>query len=105
LLPTCDAPTTRRAVLQRAAAAAAALAAPATVAFAREGKPPVVDTHLHCFAGARDPRFPYHERAPYRPEAPATPERLLDRMDGAGVDFAVVVHPEPYQDDHRYLEH
>lgn len=26
-------------------------------------------------------------------------------MDEAGVDFAVVVHPEPYQDDHRYLEH
>jgi predicted TIM-barrel fold metal-dependent hydrolase len=26
-------------------------------------------------------------------------------MEGAGVDFAVVVHPEPYQDDHRYLEH
>jgi predicted TIM-barrel fold metal-dependent hydrolase len=26
-------------------------------------------------------------------------------MDEAGVDCAVVVHPEPYQDDHRYLEH
>jgi predicted TIM-barrel fold metal-dependent hydrolase len=26
-------------------------------------------------------------------------------MAEAGVDFAVVVHPEPYQDDHRYLEH
>jgi predicted TIM-barrel fold metal-dependent hydrolase len=26
-------------------------------------------------------------------------------MDGAGVDYAVVVHPEPYQDDHRYLEY
>jgi predicted TIM-barrel fold metal-dependent hydrolase len=26
-------------------------------------------------------------------------------MDEAGVDFAIVVHPEPYQDDHRYLEH
>ena len=26
-------------------------------------------------------------------------------MDGAGVDHAIVVHPEPYQDDHRYLEH
>jgi len=26
-------------------------------------------------------------------------------MDCADVDFAVVVHPEPYQDDHRYLEH
>lgn len=64
----------------------------------------VVDTHLHCFAGD-DPRFPYHSRAPYRPTSKATPERLLECMDGAGVDFAVVVHPEPYQDDHRYLEH
>ena len=26
-------------------------------------------------------------------------------MDAADVDYAVVVHPEPYQDDHRYLEH
>jgi len=26
-------------------------------------------------------------------------------MDKAGVDYAVVVHPEPYQDDHRYLEY
>ncbi len=66
---------------------------------------PVVDTHLHCFAGKDDPRFPYHARAPYRPEAPATPEHLLKCMEGAGVDYAIVVHPEPYQDDHRYLEH
>ena len=75
---------------------------------ASESKPaqvPVVDTHLHCFAGSKDPRFPYHERAPYRPEQAATPEHLLKLMDQAGVDYAVVVHPEPYQDDHRYLEH
>jgi len=26
-------------------------------------------------------------------------------MKEAGVEYAVVVHPEPYQDDHRYLEH
>jgi predicted TIM-barrel fold metal-dependent hydrolase len=65
---------------------------------------PVVDTHLHCFAGRTDTRFPYHEKAPYTPDA-ATPEHLLKCMAGAGVDFAVVVHPEPYQDDHRYLEH
>ena len=64
-----------------------------------------VDTHLHCFAGSLDPRFPYHERAPYRPDDAATPEHLLACMDGAGVDHAIVVHPEPYQDDHRYLEH
>ena len=35
----------------------------------------------------------------------ATPEHLLACMDGGGVDYAIVVHPEPYQDDHRYLEH
>ncbi|GIW81240.1 MAG: hypothetical protein KatS3mg105_3047 [Gemmatales bacterium] len=66
---------------------------------------PVIDTHLHCFAGKDDKRFPYHPRAPYRPDKPATPEHLLHCMKGAGVDFAIVVHPEPYQDDHRYLEH
>lgn len=66
---------------------------------------PVVDTHLHCFAGKDSATFPYHANAPYRPEAPATPERLIELMSGAGVDRAIVVHPEPYQDDHRYLEH
>jgi predicted TIM-barrel fold metal-dependent hydrolase len=64
-----------------------------------------VDTHLHCFAGKDDSRFPYHPRAPYQPEAAATPEHLLACMNQADVDYAIVVHPEPYQDDHRYLEH
>jgi predicted TIM-barrel fold metal-dependent hydrolase len=73
---------------------------------AAEGrKVPVVDAHLHCFAGKDDKRFPYHARAPYGPDEAATPQRLLELMDGAGVDFAVVVHPEPYQDDHRYLDY
>lgn len=74
-------------------------------AIAAPPRTPRVDTHLHCFAGKNDPRFPYHARAPYTPEEPAMPEHLLKCMDEAGVDFAVVVHPEPYQDDHRYLEH
>jgi predicted TIM-barrel fold metal-dependent hydrolase len=86
----------RREFLLAAAAAPLALAAAPRV--------PVVDTHLHCFAGKDDARFPYHARAPYRPDA-ATPQHLLHCMDGAGVDYAVVVHPEPYQDDHRYLEY
>ncbi|MCH7689243.1 MAG: amidohydrolase, partial [Planctomycetes bacterium] len=38
-------------------------------------------------------------------DEPATPQHLLKTMQAAGVDFAVVVHPEPYQDDHRYLEY
>ena len=70
-----------------------------------EAKTPVVDTHLHCFAGKDDPKFPYHKDAPYQPADPATPEYLLKCMADGGVDYAVVVHPEPYQDDHRYLEH
>lgn len=64
-----------------------------------------IDTHVHCFTGVTDRRFPYHPRAPYRPKAPATPRHLLKTMAAAGVDRAVIVHPEPYQDDHRFLEH
>lgn len=66
---------------------------------------PVIDTHLHCFAGKDDKRFPYHPDGPYSPADAATPEHLLQCMADAGVDRAIVVHPEPYQDDHRYLEH
>jgi predicted TIM-barrel fold metal-dependent hydrolase len=66
---------------------------------------PVIDTHLHCFAGKDDRRFPYHPQGPYQPEQAATPERLLKCMREADVDHAIVVHPEPYQDDHRYLEY
>ena len=33
--------------------------------FAADVKSPVVDTHLHCFAGKNDPLFPYHEDGPY----------------------------------------
>jgi predicted TIM-barrel fold metal-dependent hydrolase len=72
---------------------------------ADEKRVPVVDTHLHCFAGKDDAQFPYHKDAPYRPDDAATPEHLLACMKEAGFDFAVIVHPEPYQDDHRYLEH
>ncbi|MDO6440249.1 amidohydrolase family protein [Cyclobacterium sp. 1_MG-2023] len=66
---------------------------------------PVVDTHLHCFAGPDSNKFPYHPNGPYQPNSAATPEHLLSCMDGAGIKYAIVVHPEPYQDDHRYLDH
>jgi predicted TIM-barrel fold metal-dependent hydrolase len=85
---------TRREMLHAVAAAPLAAARRA----------PVVDAHVHCFAGPAERRFPYHADAPYRPPA-ATPQELLKAMAGAGVDYAVIVHPEPYQDDHRYLEH
>lgn len=96
---------TRRDFLQSAAAASLTAAGCAAPQAAGSKQGPVVDTHVHCFAGKDEARFPYHPRGPYRPDAPATPERLLSLMDGAGVDLAVIVHPEPYQDDHRYLEY
>jgi len=92
-------PITRRGFL------ATTLAAPSISTNWETPESPVVDTHLHCFAGAEDSRFPYHSRAPYRPEAPATPQHLLRCMKTGGVHYAVVVHPEPYQDDHRYLQY
>ncbi|MBI4531619.1 MAG: amidohydrolase family protein, partial [Candidatus Latescibacteria bacterium] len=62
----------------------------------------IVDTHDHLFA-ADEVRFPYHPKAPYRPAHPAPVEEFLRCMDVAGIDAAVLVHPTPYQDDHRYV--
>lgn len=90
---------TRRSFAQTVAAL------PIFAARAEDRKSVIVDTHLHCFAGKDDKRFPYHANAPYKPEKPSSPEMLLKLMDGAGVDYAIVVHPEPYQDDNTYLEH
>lgn len=99
-------PLSRRRFLQAAGAAALTAAGPRPAAWAGEAPRPLrIDTHVHCFAGTDDPRFPYHERGPYRPAAAATPEHLLRCMREARVDRAIIVHPEPYQDDHRYLEH
>jgi predicted TIM-barrel fold metal-dependent hydrolase len=96
-------PLSRRALLRQAAAVS--LLGEASLAAQAQPRVPVVDSHLHCFADRNDKRFPYHARAPYRPDEISSPEHLLRCMEGAGVDYAIVVHPEPYQDDHRYLAH
>ena len=53
---------TRRQFLH--SAAAVPLGAP--IAFAAD-RVPVIDTHLHCFAGATSTKYPYHPNGPYRP--------------------------------------
>ena len=61
----------------------------------------LVDTHIHLF----DPtRFPYHQNAAYQPK-PETLDDYAKAIPAIGLDHAIVVHPEPYQDDHRYLEY
>lgn len=70
------------------------------LAAAAAGDPKPVDTHIHLF----DPkRFPYHPTATYKP-----PAETLDTYApfASGVlSHSIIVHPEPYQDDHRYLEY
>lgn len=62
---------------------------------------PLIDTHIHLF----EPEvFPYHASAPYRPPAQPLGEYLAF-VKQAGISHTILVHPEPYQDDHRYLEH
>lgn len=69
-------------------------------AFAGESVP-VIDTHIHLF---EPKRFPYHAKASYRP-----PEQTLQDyaafIKSSDIAHTVIVHPEPYQDDHRYLEY
>ena len=70
---------------------------------AAQSKGPVVDTHIHLFSPDQE-RFPYHPNATYRPE-PASLAEYSAFVQQAGIDHTIIVHPEPYQDDHRYLEY
>lgn len=63
----------------------------------------LVDTHVHLFASDQK-RFPYHPGATYKPTA-QTLEDYLKFAAARKIDHTVIVHPEPYQDDHSYLEY
>ena len=90
-------------MLTRRALLASALALPA----AARPKGVLIDAHIHLFAKDQG-AFPFHPDAPYRPDPDASPQDLEDYrrfIANAKIDHAIIVHPEPYQDDHRYLEH
>ncbi|NKB67692.1 MAG: amidohydrolase family protein [Candidatus Latescibacteria bacterium] len=59
--------------------------------------PPIVDSHLHIWSDDVD-RYPRRD-VPY----PGSAELLLQYMDEAGVDHAVIVLPQYYQYDNRLL--
>lgn len=61
----------------------------------------LIESHIHLFAN--DPRFPYNS-ASYKPP-PEPLEVYLKLVREVRIDRAVIVHPAPYQDDHRYLEY
>ncbi len=66
----------------------------------------IIEWNAHIFSP--DLRhYPFHENAAYRPDVskmPADPlGAYLQRMEQEGIDRAVLVHPEPYGDDHRLI--
>jgi predicted TIM-barrel fold metal-dependent hydrolase len=71
----------------------------------RPDRPPgvIVDTHIHLY-GEDMTRFPVHRNAPYKPAASPV-EKYSEFVRQARIDHTIIVHPEPYQDDHRYLEY
>jgi predicted TIM-barrel fold metal-dependent hydrolase len=84
--------TRREALLGMTASASTLFAAAATV---------TIETHVHLF----DPeRVPHAPDAPYKPAA-YTLEDHVKLVEAAGLAHSIIVHPEPYQDDHRYLEY
>jgi predicted TIM-barrel fold metal-dependent hydrolase len=60
-----------------------------------------IETHVHLFDPAR---VPYAPDAPYRPSAYTLADHVR-LIEAAGLAHSIIVHPEPYQDDHRYLEY
>lgn len=84
--------STRRGLLLGAAAS--------LVRGAGSAEEPIIDSHVHLFL----PEFAYHANASYRPAAHPLGE-YLEFLKVSPVRSAVIVHPEPYQDDHRILDY
>jgi predicted TIM-barrel fold metal-dependent hydrolase len=84
-------------------AGAAVSLAPSLKAQLKRPQGPIVESHIHLFASDQK-AFPYHPNAPYKP-APIPVESYVKFAREAGIEHAVIVHPEPYQNDHRYLEY
>jgi predicted TIM-barrel fold metal-dependent hydrolase len=66
----------------------------------------VIEWNAHMFS--RDTlRYPFHPQAAYVPNSTSMADDpltdYLERMRQLGIDRAVLVHPEPYGDDHRLL--
>lgn len=66
----------------------------------------IIEWNAHMFS--RDVRnYPFHPQAAYAPDASRLSDDplavYLERMAQEGIDRAVLVHPEPYGDDHRLI--
>ena len=66
----------------------------------------IVEWNAHMFSRATR-RYPFHPAAAYVPDAADLADdplaAYLEHMRQHGIDRAVLVHPEPYGDDHRLI--
>jgi len=66
----------------------------------------IIEWNAHIFSPDLK-RYPFHKDAAYKPDVSKQPidplEAYLRRMEQEGIDRAVLVHPEPYGDDHRLI--
>jgi predicted TIM-barrel fold metal-dependent hydrolase len=66
----------------------------------------IIEWNVHIFS-ADTARYPFHPKAVYTPDPTkfsATPlDDYLAHMAAEGIDRAILVHPEPYGDDHRLV--
>jgi predicted TIM-barrel fold metal-dependent hydrolase len=64
----------------------------------------IIEWNAHMFSSDTE-KYPFHEKAAYHPQQDMRfSDPLADylaRMEEEGIDRAVLVHPEPYGDDHR----
>ena len=66
-------------------------------------KGPLVENTIHMFAEDQT-RFPMHKDGPYKP-TPNSLDKYVAFVKEAQLDHTVLVQPEPYQDDHSYVEY
>ncbi|MFT5085734.1 MAG: putative TIM-barrel fold metal-dependent hydrolase [Candidatus Latescibacterota bacterium] len=66
----------------------------------------IVEWNTHIFS-PDTAKYPLHEKAAYRPDLSQHPQdplaAYLEHMRTEAIDRAVIVHPEPYGDDHRLV--
>ena len=66
----------------------------------------IIEWNAHLFSSDTE-KYPFHPKATYTPDpANFTEDPLtgyLQQLDRLGIDKAVVVHPEPYGDDHSLI--
>lgn len=67
---------------------------------------PVIEWNAHIFSPDVQ-QYPLHQKATYHPDVSKHPKdplgAYLKRLDEEGIDRAVIVHPEPYGDDHALV--